>query len=401
MATMNRSLYALCLLSTSLLLTSCSPEEVSQPITERNLDESGDVINQYWVYIGTFTREESRGIYRARFDRSTGSLSPAELVAETESPAFLALHPNRGVLYAVNEVGQFQGEEGGGVSSFLIDPSSGDLSPLNQVSAEGAGPCHLVVDHQGENVLVANYGSGSVAALPVQPDGSLSPASSVIQHQGSSVNPSRQQGPHAHAVVMSPEEAFVFSADLGLDQILIYDFDSAVGQLEPADPPAVNLAPGSGPRHFVFHTTSRFAYSINELDSTVTAFRYDSGRLDEIQTVSTLPEDYEGENYPSEIMVHPNGQFLYGSNRGHDSIVIYRISQEDGRLSVIGHEPTRGPTPRYFGIEPSGAYLLSASQEDGSVSVFEIDPDSGMLRFTGESVDVPTPVCLLFVDAAD
>ncbi|HLV01501.1 MAG TPA: lactonase family protein, partial [Acidobacteriota bacterium] len=364
-----------------------------------DVSENENMGSRYWVYIGTYTRDEARGIYRATFDPSTGSLSEVELAVETDSPAFLALHPDGNVLYSVNEVSQLQGEEGGGVSAFRINPSNGELTLLNQVSAKGAGPCHITVDPSGQTVLVANYGAGSVAAFPIQADGSLGAASSVIQHEGSSVHPRRQQGPHAHAVVMSPDGNYVFAADLGLDQILIYQLDSPNGRLTPADPPATNLAPGAGPRHFAFHTSGQFAYSINELDSTVTAFRHDTGKLETIQTISTLPDDFEGENYPSEIMIHPNGRFLYGSNRGHDSIVIYEISESDGLLTLVGHEPTRGPTPRYFGIEPAGSYLLSASQQEGTISVFEIDRDEGTLHFTGQTINVPTPVCLVFVEA--
>lgn len=403
-ATMKASQHVLSLillLLSSTVFSGCSQAEdiVSQTRNDEDLREAEGMGSHYWVYIGTYTRNEGRGIYRARFDRDTGSLSEVELAAETDSPAFLALHPDGNVLYSVNEISQFQGEEGGGVSAFRINPSNGELALLNQVSAKGAGPCHITVDQTGQTVLVANYGAGSVAAFPIQADGSLGTAGSVIQHQGSSVHPRRQQGPHAHAVVMSPEGNYVFAADLGLDQILIYQLDSAKGLLTPADPPAVNLAPGAGPRHFVFHTSGQFAYSINELDSTVTAFRYESGKLETIQTISTLPDDFEDENYPSEIMIHPNGRFLYGSNRGHDSIVIYEISQPDGLLTFVGHEPTQGPTPRYFGIEPSGSYLLSASQQEGTISVFEIDADTGTLRFTGQTIDVPTPVCIVFVEA--
>jgi 6-phosphogluconolactonase len=360
--------------------------------------ERSSTSESMFVYFGTYTGNASKGIYVSRFDPGTGRLSAPELAAEIVSPAFLALHPNRRFLYAVNEIGSFQGQPGGAVSALAIDPATGRLTLLNQESARGGGPCHLTVDPSGKALLVANYGGGSITVLPLRPGGELDPARTFVQHTGSSVNPRRQTAPHAHGIYVDAANRFVFVPDLGLDKVLVYRWHPATFALEAHDPPAAGLAPGAGPRHLAFHPDGRFVYVINELLNTVTAFSYDppSGSLHEIQTVGTLPDDFAGRNSTAEIAVHPSGRFLYGSNRGHDSLALYAIDPANGQLTLLGHEPTQGRTPRNFALDPTGQWLLAANQESASVVVFRVDAQSGRLHPTGQVLEVPSPVCVLF-----
>jgi len=354
------------------------------------------------VYFGTYTRRASKGIYVYEMDLKTGALTPVgtnALAAESVNPSFLAIHPDGRHLFAVNEIGSFKGEKSGAVSAFAINPDSGRLALLNQRSSKGAGPCHLVVDATGGNVLVANYGGGSVACLPVDGQGGLREASSFAQHEGSSVNPRRQQGPHAHSINLSPDNRFAVVADLGLDQVLVYRFDAESGELTPNDPPFARVAPGAGPRHFTFHPSGKFAYVINELHCTVTAFTWDAekGVLQERQTISTLDTPLQPGFSTAEVQAHPSGRFLYGSNRGHDSIVVFAIDPDSGRLRRVQVQPSGGTTPRNFGIDPTGSYLLAAHQNSDNVVVFRIDPDSGRLSATGIEIEVPAPVCVKFL----
>jgi 6-phosphogluconolactonase len=353
-----------------------------------------------WVYIGTYTQKGSKGIYRCELDLATGKLSAPVVAGQVANPSFLAIHPNRRFLYAVGETSDFGGKKTGAVNAFAIDPKTGALSLLNQQSSGGAGPCHLIVDREGKNVLAANYGGGSACVLPIQADGKLGAATAVVQHKGSSVNPKRQEGPHAHSINLDPANRFAFVADLGLDKVMVYRFDPAKGTLTPHEPPSAAVAPGAGPRHFAFHPGGKYAYVINELANTVTAFRYDPerGTLTEIQTISTLPKDFQGTSYTAEVQVHPSGKFLYGSNRGHDSIAVFTIG-DDGKLTPAGHQSEGIKTPRNFGIDPTGTYLLAASQAADRVIVFRIDPKSGELRPTGSAVEVPVPVCVKFMPA--
>ena len=260
---------------------------------------------------------------------------------------------------------EFNGKKGGGVSALAIDPASGKLTLLNQQSSVGSGPCHLTVDRAGKNVLVANYGSGSVACLPIQADGTLSAASSFIQHEGKSADASRQEGPHAHSINLDQANRFALVADLGLDQVRVYQFDAEKGELTPNDPPFATVAPGSGPRHLAFHPDGRFAYVISEMANTVTAFDYDAakGTLTGIQTISTLPADFHGKSYTAEVQVHPSGKFVYGSNRGHDSIAIFAVDPATGKLTAAGHQSTLGKNPRNFALDPTGHYLLAENQD--------------------------------------
>ncbi len=316
-----------------------------------------------------------------------------------KNPSFLALHPNHRFLYAVGEVADFGGKRAGAVSALSIDPQTGKLTLLNQRSSGGDGPCHVVVDKAGKNALVANYGGGSVEPLPIQQDGRLSEASAFIQHQGSSVNPQRQKEPHAHSINLDAANRFAVVADLGLDKVFVYKFDSAKGSLAANDPPSVQVKPGSGPRHFAFHPSGRYAYVINEILCTVTAFSFDAeqGVLKEIQTVSTLPGEVKLDYSTAEVQVHPSGKFLYGSNRGHDTIAVFGIDEKTGKLTYVENQPTQGKVPRNFGIDPTGQYLLAANQNSDTVAVFRIDPKSGALNPTGQIVEVPAPVCVKFL----
>jgi 6-phosphogluconolactonase len=352
------------------------------------------------VYVGTYTgtNSASKGIYPLRLDLSTGALTEAGPPAESVSPSFLALHPSGRFLYAVNETGGSAKEEGG-VSAFAIDARTGGLSFLNQQSSRGGAPCHLALDTQGRHVLVANYGGGSVAVLPVQQDGRLDAATTFVQHEGQGADPGRQKRPHAHWVDLDRANRFALVADLGLDQLLIYRFDPAKGGLTPNQPPAARLAPAAGPRHATFHPDGRHVYVINELSSTVTAFSYDpaAGTLTELQTLSTLPAGFTGQSFTAEIAIRPDGKFLYGSNRGHDSIAIFAVDPATGKLTAAGHQSTLGKRPRNFAIDPTGAYLLAANQDSDTIAVFRIDKTSGGLTAVGLPVSVPRPVCIVLV----
>ena len=350
------------------------------------------------VYFGTYTGPLSKGIYHSTLDLASGQLSRPQLSAEIKSPSFVGIHPSRKFLYAVSEISDFQGKPLGGVSAFAIDAASGKLTLLNQQSSEGAGPCHLVVDAAGKNVLVANYGGGSVASLPIDATGKLLAASASIQHVGASIDKGRQEKPHAHSINLDAANRFAFAADLGLDKVLIYKFDPNKGSLVANDPPAGVVSPGSGPRHFAFHPSGRFAFVNNEMTSAVTAFRYDGGKgsLTEVHTLSTLPEPVKG-NSTAETVVHPAGKFVYVSNRGHDSIAIFSFDEASGKLTAAGHCPTGGKTPRNFNIDPTGQFLLAANQDTNDVFTFRIDGATGQLTAVGTKIEVGSPVCVRFV----
>lgn len=348
-----------------------------------------------WVYIGTHTGKKSKGIYRCDFDPVSGKLSAPELVAETTGPSFLTIHPNHKFLYAVGELSK---PKTGAVNAFRIDEKTGKLTFLNAQASGGRGPCHVSVDQTGKTVLVANYGEGSCASLPLEADGKLAPAASVHQHQGSSVNKGRQEGPHAHSINVSPDNRFAFCADLGIDRILVYRLDASTGKMTPNDPPAAQVEAGSGPRHFAFHPSGKIAYTNGELSGTVIAMNYDAekGVLSPFQTVSTLPEATKG-NTTAEILVHPSGNFLYCSNRGHNSIAIFAVEKDTGKLTPLGHQKEGIKVPRNFNIDPTGKWLLVANQDGDSVIVFEIDLKSGKLTPTEFKIEVGSPVCLKFL----
>jgi 6-phosphogluconolactonase len=356
---------------------------------------------QYLAYVGTYTtKQSSKGIYAYHFDSTTGQLTSLGLAAESADPSFVAVHPSGQYLYAVNEIGEFNGAKSGAVSAFAIDSKSGMLKPLNQVSTHGAGPCYVSLDKTGRFVLVANYDGGSVATFPVHDDGSLGLVAGFVQHSGSSVDKERQEAPHAHWIGVSPDNRFALAADLGLDDVLVYHFDAYKGSLTPNDPPYAKVNPGAGPRHFAFHPNGKFGYLLNEMESTVTAFSYreKNGSLSALDTITTLPKDYAGIKEAAEVAVHPSGRFLYASNRGTaNSIAVFTIDPRKGTLRPAGEVSTKGKTPRNFVIDPTGAFLLVANEDSGNMVVFRIDPATGGLTPTGQVVEVPAPVGIAFV----
>ena len=355
----------------------------------------------YLMYVGTYTNGPSKGIYGYRFSPTTGTITPLGAEGETANPSFLVIHPNRRFLYAVNE-NPGNNEPGNSVTAFTLDTKTGKLGLLNRVTTKGSGPCHLVVDKTGKILIVANYGSGSVASFPIEPDGRLGEASGFVQHQGSSVNPARQKGPHAHCIAISPDNRFVLVADLGLDQVLVYRLDAKTGALTPNDPPFASVTPGFGPRHLAFHPNGKFVYLINEMGEKVTTFSYDSARgsLKELQTVSALPANFTGQSTAAELVVDHSGKFVYGSNRGDDSIAVFAVDKAAGTLSLVQHAPTQGKTPRNFAVDPTGAYLFAANQNTGNIVIFRVDASTGKLTPTGQTItDAPAPVCIVFVRA--
>ena len=350
------------------------------------------------VYVGTYTGNGSRGIYRFEFDPASGAWSDPVLAGESENPSFLALHPNGRVLYAVNELGTFGGSPTGAVSAFAIEPTSGSLTLLGQQASGGRDPCHLAVDRRGGNVLVANYTSGSVSVLPIDAGGRLQPASTVVQHEGTGPDRARQEGPHAHGVALDGAERFALATDLGADRIFVYRFDADGGRLEPNDPKSVPLESGSGPRHLAWHPSGKYLYVINELRSTITAFRYDPGRGAAVafQTLTTLPDGFSGKNTAAEVVVSADGRFLYGSNRGDESIAIFTVDAATGVLAPVGHVPAGGRTPRHVAMDPSGRWLLAANQDSDSIVIFRRDPLAGRLEPVGRPLPISKPVCVLF-----
>ena len=365
------------------------------------LSGAGKAPKEYLMFFGTFTDKDSKGIYACRFRPDTGKLTPVTLAGETANPSFLAVDPTLHYLFAANAIGDYNGTKSGSVSSFAIDRRSGKLTALSTVASRGPGPCYVTVDKGGKHVLVANYTGGSVAVLPVKADGKLSEASDFIQHHGSSVDPTRQGEPHAHSVVLSADNRFAVVNDLGLDKLLVYRFGPEKGTLKPNDPPAGSVKPGSGPRHFAFHPNGRFAYAINEMGNTITAFDWngDLGTFHELQTVPTLPQGFTGENTTAEIAVHPSGRFLYGSNRGHDSIVVFAIDPAEGTLRFVEDVSTLGKEPRNFALDPTGTYLFAANQNSNTVVVFRVNQKDGRLTPAGQKFEVPSPVCVTFVAA--
>ena len=351
------------------------------------------------VYVGTYTDKGSKGIYAYRFDPVSGESDAIGLVAETPNPSFLAVDPNRKFLYAVNEIDNFNGSRSGAVSVFAIDRVSGRLTLVQQVSSLGADPAHVSLDKTGMYLLVANYTGGNIAVFPIENDGRLGPRSAFVQHAGSSVNKDRQAGPHAHEIQSSNDNQFVLTADLGLDELLVYRFDQKSGSLAPNDPAFAKIGAGSGPRHFAIAPSGKFVYLVNELSSTVTVFAYSagSGKLTEQQTISTLAAGFKGENTTAEIEVDGIGKFLYVSNRGDDSIAVFGIDPSSGKLSFVERVPTGGKTPRHFALDPTGRWLFAANQDSNTITVVRVDPSNGHLTATSQMLQVATPVCVVFV----
>ena len=378
---------------------------VSAPVlflSQAQTPETSAAQGQYIAYVGTYTaKTSSKGIYALRFDAQKGQLTSIGVAAETADPSFLAVHPNGKYLYAVNEISTFNGGAGGAVSAFSINAKTGALKLLDQVPTRGAGPCHVSLDKNGAYVLVANYDGGSIASFAVHDDGSLGTASGFVQHSGSGPDKERQEGPHAHWIGTSPDNRFALAVDLGLDQVIAYGFDSSKGIFTPMLSGFAKVKPGAGPRHLAFHPNGKFAYVLNEMDSSVTVFSYQAknGAFSSLETISAVPKDYAGRKEAAEIAVHPSGKFLYTSNRGHDSIAIFEINPAIGTLKSLGQVLSGGKTPRHFAIDPTGMYLLAENQESNNVVVFHIDPATGNLTPTGQTIEVPSPVCITFVAA--
>ncbi len=353
----------------------------------------------YLVFVGTYTQppSESRGIYVYRYQ--AGHLTPLGLAAATTNPSFLAVDPSHRYLYAVNETQEYHGEKSGSISAFLINHKTGNLTFLNEVATGGTDPCFVSIDPAVPYVLVANYTSGSVAVFPVLSDGRLGARSSFVQHTGHSVNPDRQEGPHAHCILMSPDRRFALAADLGLDKLLVYHFNPHTGGLTPNQPPYIRIRPGSGPRHFVFDRSGLFIYLLSEVKSTITVLAYNprEGTAHELQTVSSLPHDFKGDNTAAEIELDPSGRFLYASNRGDDSLAMFSVDPQTHKLSHYVRVASGGKTPRNFALDPSGRFLLAANQDSNNLVLFHVDHDSGRLTPSGTPLQVSAPVCVVFV----
>ncbi len=365
------------------------------------------MIQNTLVYVGTYTEQirfgtgkvlhgKGEGIYRFRLDLQSGALEPVGITTGVANPSYLAFDATQRFLYAVNELKSFQDQPTGTVSAFAVDAASGALTFLNRQPTHGTDPCHVVVDRQRRHVFVANFMSGSVCVLKLRADGSLDAACDFVQHLGSGIDPARQTGPHAHSVTLDKTGRYAFVPDLGLDKLLIYQFDATRGMLEPGVAPWIKLPPGAGPRHVALHPGGRFGYLINELNSTVAALAWDrkARGFRALQLVSTLPEKFDGENSGADIHVAASGRFVYASNRGHDSLAIHRIDARSGRLTYVGHAATQGRTPRSFCLDPTGRFALVANQDSDSIVTFRIDARSGTLTPTGHVAPVPTPVCV-------
>lgn len=347
------------------------------------------------VFVSSFAPGDKGAIQAFQLQTETGQLKPVQRTTGMEHPFFMALSPDRKYLYSIHAAGQFGGKENEQVAAYEVVGKSGELKLLNRQSALGTAACYLDVDATGKTVLVANYSTGSVAALPVKENGSLGEAATFIQHVGSGVDTARQAGPHAHCIVVSPDNKFAYAADLGLDQVLVYRLDPKTAKLSPGKQTFARTPPGAGPRHLTFHPNGKHVYVINELKNSVTSFDYDpeTGALFEQQTISTLPKGYTGASYCADLKITPNGRFLYGTNRGHDSIAAYRIG-DDGRLTLLAIEPSLGKGPQNLVITPNGELLLCANMPGNNVAVFRIDATTGGLKSVGEPTAITGPSCI-------
>jgi 6-phosphogluconolactonase len=355
--------------------------------------------SSYLVYVGTYTGKESKGIYVYRFDPATGESGSIGLAAATDNPSFLAVDPNNRFLYATNELDTFHNESTGAISTFAIDRKSGKLTLLQQVSSLGGGPTHLSLDKSAKYLMVANYTNGSAAVFPIKNDGRLGPHSAFVQNAGSSVNPNRQTGPHAHSIQVTSDNRFAMVADLGLDKLLVYRFNAGEGSLTSTSFKSAGLAPGAGPRHIALPPSGKFVYVVNEMASTVTVFAYEPsmGKLTEKQTISTLEKKFAGENFAAEILVDSKGRFLYVSNRGDDSIAVFSIHPDSGNLTPLEWISSGGKTPRNIAIDPTGKWMFAANQNSNDITLFRIDSSNGRLMQTSRSFKVPSPICIGFV----
>lgn len=358
-------------------------------------------VNGSLVYVGTYTGTGSKGIYGVRFDPASGVLEDAGLLAEAVNPTFLTLNARGTALYSVSETSATGAAKSGALSAFAVDPATGALSFLNRQLSNGTSPCHLSLGLDGKALFTANYSNGTVAMLPVLPDGSLGAPCCTLQHQGKGPHPKRQEGPHAHSITPDPATGLLYACDLGIDQVLVYRAEAT--RLVPAVPPALFTHPGAGPRHLAFHPNGRWLYVVNEVDSTVSVYSRGSTQepfgTTELQGLSTLPPGTDLTTWCADIHVHPNGRFVYASNRGHDSIAVFAVAPADGRLTLLGCDSVQGKFPRNFTLDPSGRWLLAANQDSDNLTVFALDHGSGRLTYTGQSLRVPRPVCLRFAPA--
>jgi len=353
-------------------------------------------MEEFYLYVGAYTQSNEEGISLFRFRTEDGSLQFVSTTTGVENPSYLAVNSEANILIAVNETVEYEGEKSGAVSSFKIDPKSGDLEFINKVSSKGGAPCYISLTSDANFAFVANYVGGNIATFPVDDSQYIQVAADVVQHEGSGPDSTRQ-APHAHSIILDPNEKFAVALDLGIDKVNSYLIDKEQGTLTKANEFAA--APGAGPRHLVFHVNGNLAFIINELNSTITSCNYDatSGLLTEIATVNTLPAEFEGENTCADIHISKDGQYLYGSNRGHDSIVVYEIDQQSGMLTYKSHHSVKGKTPRNFMIDPTGQYLLVANQNSNNIVVFKIDQSNGGLIDVGIEVTTPRPVCLKMI----
>lgn len=354
---------------------------------------------KFRVFVGTYTRGESKGIYSFVLDTASATLTPEGLAGETPNPSFLAIHPSENYLYSCGELDKFQGEASGSLTAFKIDPGTGKLEKLNDVVAGGTSTCHANVSRNGRFIAVANYGTGSCAAFALSADGKLGERTAFHQHAGSSSDAGRQRGPHAHSVNFDKQNKHVIVADLGLDQVKVYDFDAATGAMTPNEPAFAKVKPGSGPRHFSFHPSGKYAYVINEMACTVTAFTWNAkkGTLAEIDTVTTLPVPVQKGYSTAEVVAHSNGRFVYGSNRGHNTIAVFQVDAATGKLKTVEHKSTQGEVPRNFAIDPTGQFLIAANQNSNTIVLFRINQASGALDQVGAPLKAPSPVCIRYV----
>jgi 6-phosphogluconolactonase len=351
---------------------------------------------EHLVYIGTYTGETSKGIYAFRFDDTSGGLTPLGLVVETPSPSFLTASANGRFVFAVNELQTFEGAASGSVTSFAVDPATAKLTQISVQPSRGTGPCHLALDRTGRYLAVANYGGGNFALFPVGADGRLQPATTVVAGEGS--DPSRPVTRLGHMVAFDATNRFLVTSDKGLDKLLVFRFDASTGTLTPNQPASASLPTRTGPRHFAFHPNGRWLFSIGEQAATITTFSWDdrSGSLTASGSVSTRPADVTTGS-TAEIAVHPSGRFVYGSNRGHDSIAVFSVDQSTGALTLVEHELTRGRTPRNFAIDPTGRWIIAGNQQSGTLAVFSIDQNTGALSPVGGLTTVGAPVSVLFM----
>ncbi len=350
------------------------------------------------LLIGTYTSGGSEGIYVYNFNSATGDNSLVSSV-KTPNPSYLAVSPDQKMVYAVSEnADSTKFGVGGYISAFSFNKNKQTLTPINTQFSEGKHPCYVAIDKSGKWVFAANYSSGSAALYPVKEDGSLAPSKQVIQDKGTGPNKDRQSGPHAHSTVLSPDNKYLFIQDLGIDKILIYRFDNINGKLSPASPAFAKSIGGGGPRHFDFHPNGRYAYLMEEMSGLVVAFKYREGKLDSIQHISALPPDFTGTIGSADIHVSPDGKFLYCSNRGEsNSIAIFKINPNTGKLTVVGHQSCMGKTPRNFNFDPSGNFLLVANQDSDNIVIFKIDRQTGLLTDTGKKINISRPVCLKWI----